>query len=307
MEAPCWQWRSRHGEDKGESSVTGLLLRVEQMLEYLSPAERRIAEYILKNSGSIVGQPVAALAEHSGSNKATVIRFCKAVGCNGYRDFTFQLAAELAISRSEYDSKYTDINIGDSADTILKNVCLNSVKAIEESYSLLKSREIEKAVELLIRAPRIDFYGIGASWIVAQDAQYKFMRINKNCTAYADPHLQMTSASNLSEKDAAVAISWSGETRDVIDAARQAKENGATVIAITKCGKNHLSEFADVVFSLVSPETSIRCSAMSSRIAQMTMIDILFSCMVSMDYQRVRPCLERTRPIGPSKRLDQDF
>ncbi len=286
--------------------MSGVLLRVQELLDYLNPSERRVAEYILENSGSIVGQPVAELAEKSGTNKAAIIRFCKSIGCSGYRDFTFQLAAELAVSRSETDEEYTDINIGDSVDTILKNVCFNNVKAIEDSYTLVKAADVSRAAELLIRASRIDFYGLGASWIVAQDAQYKFMRINKNCTAYADPHVQLTSAANLSPDDVAVAISWSGETRDIIEAARRAKECGAAVIAVTRCGKSHLVEYADVVFSLTSPETTIRCGAMSSRTAQMTMIDILFSCVVSRDYKNVRRYLERTRPVGPSKRFEEE-
>lgn len=281
-------------------------MRVRELREYLNPTGQKIAEYILQNSKDIVGQPVSVLAQNSGTSKSAVVRFCKSIGCSGYRDFVFQLAAELAVTKSRKDSEYTDVNIGDNVGSILKNICLNNVKAIEDSCRLLNVDDVTRAVGLLIQTKRIDFYGSGASWIVAQDAVLKFARINKFCTAYADPHMQATSAANLSPGSIAIAISWSGETKDVIEATRNAKKSGAKIMTITHCGKNHLIPYADIAFTLSSPETSIRCGAMSSRVAQMTMIDILYSCVVSRDYQNVCKYLERTKPVAPSKRFERE-
>lgn len=138
--------------------------------------------------------------------------------------------------------------------------------------------------------------------MVAQDAQQKFMRINKRATAYSDPHLQLSSAASLTPADVAIALSWSGETQEVLKAAKLAKQNGAFVVAITRYGRVSLAEIADVHFGLSAPEMAIRSGAMSSRIAQMTMIDILFSCVVSRHYQETMPHLERTRQVVRSVR-----
>jgi len=166
----------------------------------------------------------------------------------------------------------------------------------------LDYQEVEKAVKCFISAKHINFFGVGASAVVTMDAQQKLLRINKYSTAYLDPHMQMTVAANSSAGDVAVGISWSGETKDTIEASKLSKENDATLITITKYGKNRLSDLADIKLMLVAPETSIRAGAISSRIAQMNMIDILYSCLLSQDYYKVKKYLEKTRKKVKSKR-----
>lgn len=285
--------------------MSGTLLRIQKCREKFSPSEQRVANYVLEHAGNIVGLPVAELAEHSGSNRAAVVRFCKRMGFEGYRDFTLALAAELAVEQNREKRESADILPGDSVETILQSICANSIQSIQDSCTLLRPSDLQLASDLLIKAKKIDFYGIGASQLAAQDAQYKFMRINKNCTAYPDGHLQLTSASLLSEEDVAVAISWSGETKDVVEAASMAKSKGAAVITITQYGKNRLSQCGDIAFQLTSPETTIRIGAMSSRIAQLTLIDILFSCAVSKEPQNIDRYLKQTRPVGKKKRYQK--
>lgn len=282
--------------------MRGILLRIEKSRENFTPSEQRVADYVLEHAEGIVGLPVAELAEHSGSNRAAVVRFCKRLGFEGYRDFTLAFAAELAVEQTRDKKQSGDIQLGDSVETILQSVCLNSIQSIQDSCTLLRPADIEAASNLLRKAKKIDFYGIGASQLVAQDAQYKFMRINKTCTAYPDGHLQLTSASLLSKGDVAVAISWSGETKDVVEAASMAKSRGASVITITQYGKNRLSQWGDIAFQLTSPETTIRIGAMSSRIAQLALIDILFSCVVSKEPQNISRYLKQTQPVGKKKR-----
>ena len=276
--------------------MAGIILRVTELLEFFNPSERKVAAYILDQQQKVVGMTVGELAEQSQTNKATIIRFCKKVGCSGYRDFSIQLAAELAVTQNHsQEEEYTDVRVGDDIGSIMKNVCANNVRAIEDSLLLLDSAVVQQAVDMLIAAHRVNVYGIGASGVAAQDMQQKFVRINKNCAAYEDSHMQLTSAANLNPGEVAVILSWSGETKEMIEVAKMAKKNQAGIITITRYGQNPLCEYADVKLFLSSPETSIRCGAMSSRIVQMTMIDILFSCLVSQDYHNVRRYLERTR------------
>lgn len=276
--------------------MADVILKLTQMLDDFLPSERKVAKYIAENLENAVGLSVEELAQKSGSSKAAVIRFCKSLGCKGYRDLAIQLAAELAVNQSDAENGgYLDINAGDDVETILRNVSYHNAKAVEDTLALTDADLVQQAVNCLYDAKRIDFYGLGASGIVAQDAQYKFMRINKYATAYTDTHVQLTAAANLSRFDVAVAISWSGETRDVVEAARLAKESGAVVISITRYGQTTLGECADISFRLSAPEATIRCGATSSRIAQLTMIDMLYYCLVSQHYHKVKGYLERSR------------
>lgn len=275
--------------------MTGVMLRLSQTLEDLSPSESKVARHILENPQSAVGLSVEALASGSGSSKAAVMRLCKSLGCKGYRDFSIGLAAELAASQSGGGEEYLDVNVGDDVETIARNVTGRNGKALENSLSLVDPEALQKAADWLYHASRIDFYGLGESAIVARDAQYKFMRINKNCTAYGDPHVQLTSAANLGEQGVAVAISWSGETKEVVETAQMARQSGARVIALSRFGQTSLAKHSDICFGLSAPEAAIRCGAMSSRIAQMNMVDIIFTCVVSQNYYEVKDHLERTR------------
>lgn len=284
--------------------MSGAALRVREMLTKFSTAEGKVAECVLADLNSVIGMSVDELALKCHTSKATIIRFCKTCGYSGYRDFMLQLAVETT-NNSKDEDEYCDINAGDDIATIAKSVCYNNSKAIDDSYLIADIDSIEKAVNAIIPAAKIDFYGIGASYIVAEDAVSKFMRINKNCTAYASTHNQITSAVNLSKNDVAVAISWSGETMDIIEAARLAKTSGATVISLTRYGESHLSEIADIKLQLSAPETTIRAGAMSSRIAQLNMIDIIYSAVVSLDYAKIKKCLNRTRANVKGKRFTQ--
>lgn len=275
-----------------------------QMLEDLPVSERKVARYVSQNLDNMVGLSVEELAGRSGSSQAAVVRFCKKLGYKGYRDFSIQLASELAVAQrvNVHRAGVSDILAGEKAGNVIRKVCHHNIQAIEDTFSLVEPEQVELAADKLFHAQRVDLYAIAASNLVAQDAQQKLMRINKRVTAYSDPHLQLSSASTLTPSDVAIALSWSGETREVLEAAELARRNGAFIIAITRFGKVSLEALADVHFGLSAPEMAIRSGAMSSRIAQMTMIDILFTCVVSRHYNETIPYLERTRQIMRANR-----
>lgn len=282
----------------------GCMLKIKESISHLTPSEQKVAGYILKNPEESVGLSVVELADRSGASKAAIIRFCKSLDFDGYREFSIKMASDMAVSKeNEQDSGYTDIQVGDDLETLIKNVSLNSKKAIDDTLEVLDFEEVRKAIELLRKAGRIDFYGVGASGIIAQDAQQKFLRINRQTNAFADPHLQATAATLLSPGDAAVFISYSGETRDIIETLDFARGAGAATIAVTKYGNSSLSERADICLHISSPETSMRSAAGSSRIAQLNIIDILFTGIATLDYPEIKQYLDRTRTIRARKRL----
>lgn len=273
--------------------MTGCLIKLREILDNLKPSEKKVAQYILNNTGNIVGMPIGELAQKSDVSKAAVVRLSKTLGFSGYRDFAIEIAGDMASQKPD-ENEYTDIQPEDTLETIIRNVCLNNRKAIEDTLQVLDYEEVYKAVNVVHKARLINFFGVGASGIVALDASQKFMRINKICQSYTDPHLQVTSAANLTKGDVAVAISYSGETRDILESTRVAKQSGATIIAVTKYGRSTLSETADIKLFLSSPETTMRSGAMASRIAQLNMIDILFSGVASKEYQHIKKHLDRT-------------
>lgn len=276
--------------------MNGLMLKIKETIPYLNPSQKHIGNYILEHRENIVGITISELSTKCEISKASVIQFCKSIGFNGFREFSLELAADFAIyNKADESTEYMDIKVGSDIGSIIKNVSNNNIQAIEESLSLIDTDTVVKAYNMLAKAKRICLFGIGASGIVALDAQHKLMRINKACVYHQDSHVQLTVAANTSPEDVAVVISWSGETMEMIEAAKAAKENGAAVIAITRVSKAPLTEYADVNLFLNAPETSIRSGALSSRIAQMNMFDILYICLVTQDYSDVKKYLDRTR------------
>lgn len=275
------------------------MLKLTQVMDSLPASEHKVAAHVADHVNDVVGLSVEELAIRSGSSQAAVVRFCKKLGCKGYRDFSMQLVSELAIAQRGDHQRYRNLEIqaGERADRVISTVCAHNMQAIEDTLTLLDPDQVELAADRLFHAQRVDVYAIATSNLVAQDAQQKLMRVNKHVCAYSDPHLQLSSAATLTSDDVAVAISWSGETREVIRAAKLAKSNGAFVITITRLGKVTLSQIGDVHLGLSAPEMNMRSGAMSSRIAQMTMIDILFSCLVSHHYNETVPYLERSRQV----------
>lgn len=282
--------------------MAGILLKIKEIANDLNPTENKIANYILNNAEEVIHLSIGVLAERSGTSQAAVVRFCKSIEYKGFKELKIDISSDLVMSQKEDENKYTDIKAGDKLESIIENVCHNNKKSIDDSLAVLDYEQVRKAVSVLHKAKRIDFYGVGASGIIAMDAQQKFMRINKFSMAYTDPHLQVTAAANLKNGDVAVLLSYSGETNDIIDSLGVAKQSGATVISVTKYGKNTISEGADIKLFLSSPETSMRSGAMGSRIAQLNIIDILFSAVASIEYSHIKKYLDKTSKVTSIKR-----
>lgn len=273
--------------------MEGCFLKISESLESLTKKEQLIAKYILQYPQDVPQMSIHELAMASGTSPSSVVRLCKSLGYNGYKEFCRLLTADISANRQD-DIVYEDVHPGDSLASIAKNVVLSNMYAIESSLQILDIDQLEQAVEVMSNADRIDFYGVGTSSLVALDAHNKILRINKNSNASEDPHVQVLSAATLKKGDVAVIISYSGETRDALIIADIAKKASATLIAITKYGKNSLSAQADINLPTFSNETLIRSGAMSSRISQLTIIDILYTALVSNHYSELKPYLDKS-------------
>ena len=284
--------------------MAGTILKIKEMYRSFNSTKKKIADYILENSEDILHITIKDLAENCGVSQAAVVRFCKQLQFNGFKDFKIDIASDVLNSNrdNEEEGKYTDIKPGDDLKSIIENVCINNKKSIDDTLSVLDYNEVKRAVDAVHKAKRIDFYGVGASWIVALDGMQKFMRIGKYSCAYSDAHLQVTAASTLQKGDVVFALSYSGETKDIIDAVKVAKESGALIVAVTKYGINMLSEISDINLFLSSPEVTMRSGAMASRIAQLNVIDIIFSGVASIEYKDIKKYLDRSRKATKLKK-----
>lgn len=271
------------------------LVRIREAFNTIKPAEENAAQYILDFPEEVVNLSIKELSERSGSSQAAIIRLCKNIGVSGFQELKVRIAGDLQ-TKETYDYRYEEISPDDTTQQLVEKISQKNIYSINETIKLAEIKDLEDAIISLSNAKRIDFYGAAASQIIALDAQQKFLRINKHCTAYEDAHLQLTSSVTLSEDDVAIGISYSGETSHVISAIINAKQTGATTIGITRYGKNPLSELVDISLYISSSESdTIRSAATASRIAQLNMIDILFTGVASRNYNETVNYLNKTR------------
>jgi len=273
--------------------MSNILHAIRERLPALHPKERTLAEYILEHPQEATRSSITELAERSGASAATITRFCRSMRFEGFTGFKLKLAEELA-APAEQQPTYQDIVAGNSLRRIAAAIEANHLRSIADTTRLLDFAALQRAVDALDRARRIDLYGVATSGIVAQDAYQKLIRIGKEARAFSDPHLQITSASNLGPGDVAFAISYSGETPETVDALLCAKAQGAVAISLTKYGSNALSRAADIALFASSLEEGMRRGDMASRIALLHVIDVLFIGLVSAQFDTYVPKLEQT-------------
>ncbi|GAF14541.1 sialic acid utilization regulator, RpiR family [Bacillus sp. JCM 19045] len=273
--------------------MTGGLVMLTEMLSTLPPSERKIAAYMIDQPQEVISLTASEIGKRSGTSSAAVIRLCKSLNLKGLPDLKIRIAGDL--QKNPY-SGLRDIEPNESAQSIIDKMTNNSIQTIRETAELLSTENLEKAVDKLKTARRIHFFGIGASSIIAQDALQKFLRIDKIAYAFSDIHMASTLVSTGNAEDVAVGISFSGETSEVQQFLQVAKEKGLTTISLTKYGQSIVTEQADIpLFTSATKEPTFRSGATSSRIAQLQVIDILFMCVASLQYEKTVKHLHETR------------
>ncbi|KVE39781.1 MurR/RpiR family transcriptional regulator [Burkholderia sp. TSV86] len=248
-----------------------MLPRIEAIRAQLRPSERKLADYVLAAPREVLDLSMTELAARAGASQPTIARFCQALGCSGFREFKIRLAQSIAPGVA---SVYRDVEPDEPAPGIIGKVFDRTIGALIEVRNSLSATSVADAIELLSRASRIEFYGAGGSGIAAQDIQHKFFRLGVPSVAYSDPHTFSMSAALLGAKDVVVAISNTGRTRDIVDAARAARACGANVVSITH-SHSPLAQLSTVsLASNVAEETDV-FSPMTSRMSHLAIGDIL--------------------------------
>ena len=279
-----------------------MLDRIKASLPSLAPAEQRVGKLVLQDPRAFANLPVTQLADRAHVSKPTVVRFCRSVGYDGLSDFKLKLAGSVSegvpfIHRSvDADDKTTDVMV---------KVIDNTVAAFLKYRNDASASALEQAVQALAQThstgKRIEFYGVGNSGIVAQDAQHKFFRLGMNTIAYSDGHMQVMSASMLGQGDCVVVISNSGRTRDLMDACDIAKKRGATTIVITASG-SPLATSGQIHLKADHPESYDRYSPMVSRLMHLLIIDILATTVALRIGETLQPALREMKNNLRNKR-----
>ena len=275
--------------------MAGCRFKLKELLDSLTSKEQNVAQFIIDYPSEVVQMSIGDLAVTCGTSISTVVRLCKSAGYTGHKDLCRELSVDLIQPPSVVPADYTDMHPGDSLDKIVNTVFASDIRAIENTMSVLKIDQLELAVAAILKAKRIDFYGLAASGAVALDACNKFVRINKISMSSSDPHQQLLNASMLNPEDVAVLISYSGNTKDILETAEVAKQSKATLISLTKYSKNQLAKMADICLYSSSAETLVRSGPMGSRIGQLAVIDVLYTAVTSREYDNVKTYLDKTR------------
>lgn len=236
--------------------------------------EKRIADFILNNSKDVIYMSVTELAEKCGVGEGTVVRFARDIGFSGYQELKLTLSRDLV---NPFENVLEDVSVRDSLESIVNKITTKNLKAISDTTRLIDINALKKAIRALSNARKVELYGVGASGFTALEAKYKFLRIGILCDALTDPHLQAMSAATLTSKDVAIGISHSGATKDTIDSLKIAKNAGAKTICITNFARSPITKVADIVLLTASPESPLASGAIRSIIAQLHILDLLFT------------------------------
>ncbi|KQY80252.1 MULTISPECIES: glucokinase [Roseateles] len=253
------------------SPGSAILGQIRRARSELSPAELRVADLVLAQPRSVLNDPIAEIARAAGVSQPTVIRFCRSLGCEGLSDFKLRLASGLT---GTVPVTHTQVNTNDSMLELGAKVLGNTASAILQVRSHLNRDTIDRAIDMLLSAGRIEFFALGQYGVVAQDAQFKFLRFGMPCGAYTDPRLQLLAADVLREGDVAVVISSGGRLPELLAVVEKAQERGAKVVAIT-ASQSPLAKKADVTLIVDHIEDIATHLPMVSRILHLLVIDIL--------------------------------
>ncbi|MBA5851519.1 MurR/RpiR family transcriptional regulator [Clostridium sp. cel8] len=257
----------------GNIENSDCLSRIRTIYSKLKTAEKKAAHYILENPESIIHLSITEFAYVSKASETTIFRLCNKLGYKGYQELKINLASAIV---KPVENIFEGINENDDMYIIMQKVMSSSISSIQKTISMNESSQMEKAVNLILNANKLMFFGMGGSGIVALDAYHEFVRTGIPCICNSDSHLQIMHASMAQEDDVILAFSTSGSNKDLMDSIKVGKENGAKIISITSNKKSPLGKISDILLTSYGKESSVRSQAMESRITSLVLVNSLF-------------------------------
>ena len=287
-----------------------VLARVRTRLPEFTGALQRVAELVLADPAAAARATIVELAERSGTSPATVTRFCRAVGFEGYSDLRLGIAGETG--RAARSAGWTidigrEIQPSDPPDRVLDQIMAADTRAMHDTAALLDLKEVGRAADAIAAGRRVDIYGEGGSALVGGEIQFSLHRIGVAAWAWSDVHNGLASAAQLRTGDVALGISHSGQTQETIELLAEAGSHGATTVALTSFPRSPLAELADIVLLTATQATTFRPDALSARHPQLVVLDLLYIAVAQRTHERAHAAFQRTaRAVDGHKSPSQD-
>jgi RpiR family transcriptional regulator, carbohydrate utilization regulator len=275
------------------------IARLTTMRERLAPVARRIADFILNNLEDVVHMSITEMAEKADVSEGSIVALCQQLGVKGFQGLKIEVAQGLV---EPIKFIHEDLLLGDDVATVTNKIMSSGVQALVDTLAVLDTEALKRAVTAILSAPWVEIYGIGSAAPVAIDAYHRMTRLGVNCKVITDSHAQLVSASLLKPGVATLSISHSGSTLETVSATQLAKEAGATTICITNFGKSPIQSYTDIVLYTAARETRFRTEAMTSRIAELAIIDALNANIALASYERSLESLRRTSDVLSTRR-----
>lgn len=275
------------------------LIQIQNMYSSFGRGERKLADWLLQHPSELIGLSISELAAACGCGDATVIRFSKKLGLSGYQALKVSIARELGGSFIGN----TATTESDSALELYQKHCSDIMLTLERTRNRLSGNTLEAVAGALLKARTISVFGLGCSASIALDATHKLVRLGLSACAYSDSHMQMIIASHLTAEDVVLAISHSGSSVDIVNSLAEAKKNGATTICITGYAKSPAGKYSDYCLLTNAEETKHSILAMTSRIAQLTIIDTLYIYLVLHGDDKIRNAINSTEEALETKKF----
>ncbi|WP_435585969.1 MurR/RpiR family transcriptional regulator [Micromonospora aurantiaca (nom. illeg.)] len=274
-----------------------VLARVRVRLPEFTGALQRVAEQVLTDPAAAARATIVELAERSGTSPATVTRFCRALGFDGYADLRLTIAGETG--RAARAAGWAvdigrEIQPSDPLERVLAQIMAADTRAMHDTAALLDLGEVKRAAEAIATASRVDIYGASGSALVGEEMQFSLHRIGVPVWAWTDVHGGLASAALLRVGDVALGISHSGQTRETIEMIAEAGSHGATTVALTSFPRSPLAEVADIVLLTASQATTFRPDALSARHPQLVVLDLLYIAVAQRTHERAHASFQRT-------------
>ena len=282
------------------AQLSGVLDRIAAIRRELPPTAGRIADYMTANASDVVNMSVTEVAERSGASEGSVIGLCQQLGARGFQQVKIAIARDLV---QPVQFIHEDLEPTDDIATVVEKIFRSDLQALHDTQKALDVGALARAVAAIRKASRVEVFGIGSAATIAEDANYRLLRIGINSRASVDSHVQAITASLCTPDVAVITISHSGSTIETLTATRLAKEAGAITIVVTNFGRSPLLAHADIVLNTLARETQFRTEAMTSRIAQLAIIDALIAALALADYDRAVDTIGKTFDVLSTKRV----
>ncbi|MGN1193786.1 MAG: MurR/RpiR family transcriptional regulator [Dorea sp.] len=254
--------------------MSELFVKINFLIPTLPRAEKVFAEALVENPETILQMTLAEVARETNSSDTSIIRFCKRLGMHGYTELREEV--DKAIEENKEGKDEDTVNSSDDIKAIMKKVFRSNIQTLQNTMVIADDENYLKAVEALVDARSIHFYGVGDAFAACQFAYMKFLRLGVNCSAQSDVMMQFMGANNLGPGDVALAVSYEGRSRNVNQAMAIAKKRGATTICITKMNKSPLLKYVDIPLYISISDLSVGRERVTRRVGDQFILDVLY-------------------------------